>query len=40
MTLRADPGAMWEIQEFARAVGKILEAKFPRTWNLYVEGKK
>lgn len=39
MTLRADPGAQWEIQEFARAVGQILAARFPRTWALYVEGK-
>ena len=39
MTLRADPGAQWEIQQFARAVGGIIEARFPRTWNLYVEGR-
>ncbi len=40
MTLRNDPGAQWEIQEFARAVGTILADQFPRTWALYVEEKK
>ncbi len=39
MTLRADPGAQWEIQEYARAVGTILAEKFPRTWALYAEGR-
>lgn len=37
ITLRADPGAQFEIQEFARAVGKIVEKHFPRTWSLYLE---
>lgn len=37
ITLRADPGAQWEIQEYARAVGRIVEARFPRTWSLYLE---
>lgn len=35
LTLRADPGAMWEIQEYARAVGTLLAQQFPRTWNLF-----
>jgi len=39
ITLRADPGAMWEIQQFADAIGVILESKFPRTWKLYVAGR-
>ncbi len=39
MTLRADPHAQWEIQQYANAVGQILEAKFPRTWELYVNRK-
>lgn len=38
MTLRADPAAQWEIQQFAREVGNVLAARFPRTWALYVEG--
>lgn len=40
MTLRADPNAQLEIQQFANAVGIILQERFPRTWKLYVEGKK
>jgi thymidylate synthase (FAD) len=35
MTLRADPGAQWEIQEFARAVGTVLSEQFPRTYALF-----
>jgi thymidylate synthase (FAD) len=35
MTLRADPAAQWEIQQYAHAVGKILEEKFPKTWGLF-----
>lgn len=39
MTLRADPTAQYEIQQFANAVGKILEDQFPQTWELYTRGK-
>ncbi len=39
MTLRADPNAQWEIQQFAFAVGKILEDRFPRTFQLWKDGK-
>ncbi len=39
MTLRHDPAAQWEIQQYAAAVGKILEEHFPRTYALYVEKK-
>lgn len=39
MTLRADPGAQWEIRQYANVVGQILAERFPRTWNLYVEGR-
>lgn len=35
MTLRADPQAQWEIQQFAHAVGRIIENQFPRTWGLF-----
>lgn len=35
LTLRTAPNAQWEIQEFARAVQKILEAEFPRTMRLF-----
>lgn len=39
MTLRNDPAAQWEIQQYAKAVATILEAKFPKVWALYVEKK-
>lgn len=39
LTLRADPGAMWEIQQYAHAVGHIISERFPRTWSLFQEEK-
>lgn len=39
LTLRSDPGAMWEIQQYTNAVGMIIAEKFPRTWALYQLGK-
>lgn len=39
LTLRADPAAAWEIQQFAHAVGTLIEHYFPRTWNLYKLGR-
>ncbi len=38
LTLRMASGAQWEIRQYANAVGKIIEEKFPRTWELFVEG--
>jgi len=35
LTLRMDPGAQWEIRQFANAVGRIVAEQFPRTWNLF-----
>jgi thymidylate synthase (FAD) len=37
VTLRSDPNAMWEIQEFSRAVESILKDKFPRTYDLFLK---
>lgn len=37
ITLRTDPKAMWEIQQFAYAVERIIKDKFPRTWEIYGE---
>lgn len=37
MTLRHDPAAQWEIRQYAAAMAKILQANFPRVWQLYVE---
>lgn len=39
LTLRADPAAQWEIQQFANAVGTIIAERFPRTWNLFCEAR-
>jgi thymidylate synthase (FAD) len=39
LTLRMDPQAQWEIRQFARAVGQIVAARFPKTWELFVTGK-
>lgn len=35
LTLRADPGAQWEIRQFANVVGQLIEQQFPHTWQLY-----
>lgn len=35
LSLRMDSAAQWEIREYANAVGKMIEQKFPRTWELY-----
>lgn len=35
MTLRYDPNAQWEIQQYAMHVGGIINEVFPRTWELY-----
>lgn len=37
-TLRMAPNAQWEIREYANVVGNLIEAKFPRTWELFAEG--
>lgn len=38
LTLRLDPAAQYEIREYAKAVGMILEGLFPRTFALF-EGR-
>lgn len=40
LTLRADPAAQWEIQQYAQAVGQIIAEHYPRTWALFVEGRQ
>lgn len=40
LSLRLDPAAQWEFQEYAEAVGWIVAANFPRTWELFEEGLK
>lgn len=39
LSLRMDPSAQWEFRQYANAVGKIVEEKFPRTWELFEEGQ-
>lgn len=38
LTLRRDPAAQWEIRQYANAVGDLIAERFPRTWELYIEG--
>lgn len=41
LTLRSDAAAMWEIRQYAYAVGYILSQLFPRTWDLWLNaGRK
>lgn len=40
MTLRSAPNAQWEIRQFSDAVGRIIAHKFPRTWELFSEGRE
>jgi thymidylate synthase (FAD) len=35
LTLRMDPGAQWEIRQFANVVGDVIAREFPQTWALY-----
>jgi thymidylate synthase (FAD) len=35
LTLRMDPLAQWEIQQFANAVGECIKSMFPQTWRLF-----
>jgi len=39
ITLRSAPNAQWEIRQFSDAVGKIVQEKFPRTWELFLSRK-
>lgn len=39
LTLRTDPGAQWEIRQFAHALGRVVQTRFPRTWALF-EGER
>lgn len=39
MTLRHDPGAQWEIQQYAAVVGDIISVTFPRVWKLFDDAR-
>jgi thymidylate synthase (FAD) len=40
LSLRMAPDAQWEIRQFANAVGDLVAARFPKTWELFREGAK
>jgi thymidylate synthase ThyX len=35
-----DENAQWEIRQYANAVGEIVGELFPRTWELFIEGRE
>lgn len=39
LTLRDHPAAQWEIQQYAKAVGKIMKLNFPQTYALYEKAR-
>ncbi len=39
LTLRMAPDAQWEIRQYANAVGSVVAERFPRTWELFNNGK-
>jgi thymidylate synthase (FAD) len=39
LTLRMDSKAQWEIRQYANAVSDIIKEQFPRTHDLFVEGR-
>lgn len=40
VTLRSDPAAQWEIRQYALVVERILRAKFPRTYDLFLKRRE
>ncbi len=40
MTLRQDSKAQWEIQCYANVVASLIQRSFPRTYDLFVAGRK
>jgi thymidylate synthase (FAD) len=40
LTLRMDSAAQWEIRQYANAVGSYIAKAHPRTWELFVGGRK
>ncbi len=40
LTLRMEAGAQWEIRQFANAVAELVAQNFPKTYNLFSEGRK
>ena len=40
LTLRMAPDAQWEIRQYANVVGELIRTQYPRTWELFVEGRE
>lgn len=40
LTLRMDPHAQYEVRVYADAVGAFISEAFPRTWELFAEGRR
>lgn len=40
LSLRMDAGAQWEIRMFANEVGNLIQKAYPRTWELFSDGRK
>lgn len=40
LTLRMDSHAQYEIRVYADAIGRMIEQYFPRTWELFAEGRQ
>lgn len=39
LTLRMDEHAQWEVRQYALAVGSMIAELFPRTWELFIDGR-
>ncbi len=39
LSLRLDEGAQWEIRQYANAVGELVARNYPRSWELFCEGR-
>ena len=39
LTLRMDKAAQYEIRVYANAIGELIAQSFPRTWELFAEGR-
>lgn len=40
LTLRMDPAAQWEIRQYSIAVAELVQERFPRTYALFLEGRR
>jgi thymidylate synthase (FAD) len=40
LSLRMDVAAQWEIRQYANAIGELVRLNFPRTWELFMEGRR